>query len=92
MEKFHIYILHSRTLNKYYIGFTSGTVKQRLIQHLSNHKGFTAKSKDWEIVFTKEFESKLEAMAEERKLKAWKNKDRLRNYILRNLSRHNLSE
>ena len=33
------YILFSEVLNKYYIGFTRGTVKDRLQKHLLNHKG-----------------------------------------------------
>ncbi len=83
MGKFRVYILYSNTLCKYYIGFTGDSVTNRLSKHLSNHKGFTSKAKDWKIVFTKEFNSKVEAMKEERKLKSWKNKLRIEAYILR---------
>ena len=80
---FHLYILYSDKLEKFYIGFTGERVEMRLHNHLSNHKGYTSRTKDWEIVFTKSFASKKEAIAEEKKLKAWRNKARIEAYIVR---------
>ena len=40
------YILYSNEIDKYYIGSTNSDLKERLKKHLSNHKGFTAKTKD----------------------------------------------
>ncbi len=66
---FTVYILFSVQLQKHYVGYTSNDVKERLLEHLFNHKGFTAKAKDWNIVFQKGFTSKLEAISLERKIK-----------------------
>ena len=46
----YTYILYSETLDKFYIGHTCENLNERLTKHLSNHKGFTAKVKDWKIV------------------------------------------
>jgi putative endonuclease len=59
------YILYSKTLdNKYYIGSTEGTLEARLKKHLSNHNGFTGKSKDWILVYHEEYEDKQDALKE----------------------------
>ena len=83
MQLFSLYILYSAQLDKHYFGFTGDSVKYGWSEHLSNHKGFTAKVKDWKIVFIKIFDTKEIAMAEEKKLKNWKSKDRVKAYILR---------
>jgi putative endonuclease len=41
------YILHSDQLDKFYIGATDADLTERLRKHLSDHKGFTGKAKDW---------------------------------------------
>ena len=81
MQKFLTYILFSKSIDKYYIGYTSQTIQQRLHHHLSEHKGFTAKAKDWAIVYLKEFENKNDAIQEEKRLKALKNKIALQRII-----------
>jgi len=63
------YILYSKTINKYYIGYTSMKIKDRLQRHQSNHKGFTGRATDWEIVYTNSFEEKPAAITLERKIK-----------------------
>jgi len=68
----HTYVLYSASLNKYYIGCTETTVGERLEKHLRNHKGFTGTAKDWQVVWSQSFETKTEAYAMERKIKAWK--------------------
>ena len=55
--KFYVYILYSRYLGNYYIGSTSD-VENRLKKHLSNHKGYTSKAKDWIVVYKEEFQTK----------------------------------
>ncbi|MBI5914793.1 MAG: GIY-YIG nuclease family protein [Bacteroidetes bacterium] len=69
-----VYILHSISLDKFYIGHTEQPPEERLRKHLTNHDGFTAKAKDWKIVYLKEFETKPQANAEERRLKKLKSK------------------
>ncbi len=46
----------------------------RLIKHNSKHKGFTHGVKDWEIVYTEQFQKKREAMKREKQIKSWKNR------------------
>ena len=69
---YHVYILFSAGLNKYYIGFTAGAVELRLIKHLSSNKGFTSKAKDWKIVYTENFPTKNMAMLREKEIKRWR--------------------
>ena len=58
-------------MGKYYIGSTSD-VENRLKKHLSNHKGYTSKAKDWIVVYKEEFRTKSEALFREREIKEWK--------------------
>jgi putative endonuclease len=48
----YVYILYSEILDKYYIGSTEGPIEYRLKKHLSDHKGFTGKIKDWKVVYS----------------------------------------
>jgi len=52
------YILYSKSLDKYYIGSSCENLQERLRKHLSNHKGYTSKIKDWIIVYFEEFSDK----------------------------------
>jgi putative endonuclease len=49
-------------------------VNQRLRRHLSDHKGFTAKAKDWVIVYSEAFEDVSEARKREIQIKNWKSR------------------
>ena len=77
------YILFSEKLQKFYIGFTSGSMLVRLQKHLMNKSGFTSKAKDWKIVFTETFNEKSDAMRREKELKGWKSHVRIKELILR---------
>lgn len=67
-----VYILYSLTLQKFYVGFTSGNVAEQLHKHLASHRGFTVKAKDWTIVHTEEYPDKPRAVKREREIKKWK--------------------
>jgi putative endonuclease len=56
-------------------------VTARLQKHLGTHSGYTAKAKDWKIVFTQQFLTKSDALARELQLKSWKNKERIKQLI-----------
>ena len=71
---FYVYILFSKSRDMYYIGSTSMVVEERLRRHLSAHKGFAARAKDWEIVYSELFDQKSLAIAREQEIKKWKNK------------------
>ena len=75
---FFCYILYSKILDQYYIGHTGEDLEERLRKHLSNHKGFTAKVKDWTIVYYETFEDKSTAYQRELKLKYWKSKIKIK--------------
>jgi len=62
------------------VGATADVAK-RLQRHLSNHHGYTAKAKDWEIVYSETFDSKIEALAREKMIKSWKSKILIRKLI-----------
>ena len=70
---FTVYILYSKFLDSYYVGYTSD-LGERLRRHLSNHKGFTSRAKDWKIVYAEIFQEKSKALFREREIKSWKNK------------------
>ena len=78
---FTTYILHSKQLDKFYIGYTADNVLVRLSKHLANHKGFTAKAKDWKIVYQEIFTTKQDAMKREKQIKGWKSNIRIKELI-----------
>ena len=68
-----VYILFSKSLDKF-IGYTSGTMDLRLRRHLTNHHGFTAKAKDWTVVYTELHKDKISALKREKEIKNWKSR------------------
>ena len=77
----YTYILYSETLDKFYIGHTCENLDERLRKHLSNHKGFTSKIKDWKIVYFEILENKSLAYKRELEIKYWKSKTKIKNLI-----------
>ena len=77
----YFYILYSFALDKFYIGHTSDHLEERLRKHLSDHKGYTSKSKDWVIIYSEEYESKSLAYKRELEVKKWKSKIRIKKLI-----------
>ncbi|WP_373523758.1 GIY-YIG nuclease family protein [Aquiflexum sp.] len=73
----HLYILHSKKLDKFYLGHTCDLIEERLRKHNSNHKGFTGHAPDWILVYKEEFKDKKSAYARERQLKSWKSKKKI---------------
>ena len=70
---YFVYILHSESADRYYIGYTSN-LEERLKKHRSKNRGFTSIASDWKIVYTEEFLTKEAAMHREKKIKSWKSK------------------
>ena len=77
---YYFYILYSEKTDRYYIGHTENLM-QRLKKHNTNHKGYTGKVNDWEIVYTEVFHSKSEAYARERQVKNWKSRKAIKRLI-----------
>ncbi len=79
--KFQVYILFSEAADKYYIGFTSEEILERIRKHNSNHQVFTGKWSDWKLVHLEFLESKEKALAREKEIKAWKSKIRIQKLV-----------
>ena len=77
----YFYILFSETLDKFYIGHTTEQLEERLRKHLSDHSGYTSKTKDWIIVYFEEYQSKSLAYRRELEVKKWKSKIRINKLI-----------
>jgi putative endonuclease len=71
---FIVYILFSKSYQKHYTGFTTN-LEQRLLSHNELGDGWTVRYRPWELIFTKEFENKMEAMKFEKWLKTGAGRD-----------------
>ena len=49
-------------------------LEERLRRHLSSHKGFTGRAKDWEVVYFESYEEKTKAILREQEIKKWKSR------------------
>ena len=65
---FYVYILYSEEKDIYYKGFTSD-LEKRLEQHNANKSFYTSSKGLWKLVYSKSFETKTEALIEEKRLK-----------------------
>ena len=76
-----VYILHSCSLNRYYIGYTSN-FESRLDFHKNaeSHK-FTAKANDWKVFLKINCEDKHQALAIEKHIKSMKSKIYIENLL-----------
>ena len=77
---FSVYIIYSQKLDKFYIGY-SADVEDRFRKHNRKSKGFSSLGKPWILAYSESFETKKEAMAREKQLKNWKNRERLESLI-----------
>jgi putative endonuclease len=64
-----VYILYSETHKKHYVGFTSN-ISIRIKSHNEYGKDWTSRYRPWELIYSKEFPVKTEAMAYEKWLKS----------------------
>ena len=70
----YVYILHSQSADKYYIGSSSNPEGRLLAHNHPSNKGFTKRYQPWDLVFKKQCQTKAEAEAAERKIKAYKSR------------------
>ncbi len=73
----HTYILHSISIDRFYIGSTKTPLADRLRRHNTNHKGFTGRTNDWKVVYEEKFDSYLDALAREKEIKSWKSRKKI---------------
>jgi putative endonuclease len=74
---YNVYILYSKNIDRFYIGYTSDNMSERLRRHNTNHSGFSGKVGDWEIVYFEEYVFKEEATKREREMKSWKSRKKI---------------
>jgi putative endonuclease len=65
---FYVYILESVVDGDFYKGFTEDYLK-RLDEHNNGKSQFTRSKMPWELIFVQEFNTKREALIQEKKLK-----------------------
>ena len=65
---YYVYIIYSKDFDLYYKGF-SENILQRLLYHNENRSRYTSNKGPWELVYSKGFETKKEALTEELRLK-----------------------
>ena len=65
-----VYVLHSPSFNKIYIGYTSDLTERLKSHNELGHKGWTRKFRPWELIYTEEFECKSDAIKREKQLKS----------------------
>ena len=65
---FTVYVLYSPIHQKHYTGFTSN-IEQRMLSHNQFGKDWTSKYRPWNLIYSKEFEDKSDALQYEKWLK-----------------------
>ena len=78
---FKVYILSSKIKNKYYIGSTGDETSERLRKHNTNHKGFTGRTGDWQLVYTETYDTESQARVREKQIKNWKSRKMIEKLI-----------
>lgn len=77
---YYVYIIHSRKLNKYYVGSTAD-IRARITEHNAGKVSFTSRGLPWVLVYYEAFIIKTDALREEKFLKTGKVRER-RKFIL----------
>ena len=76
MEQFIVYIIYSKQLDKYYVGY-SANLEKRILEHNVEISLFTAKATDWELKYFEQFPDRISAISREKEIK----KKKSRKYI-----------
>ena len=80
---FKLYILRNELTDRYYIGSTNN-IERRLRQHKAGLTRTTNALKTYELVYTEDFSTLLEARTREKKLKSYKSKKYIKWLIANN--------
>lgn len=75
-KKFYVYIILTVT-NKLYCGYTDDVEKRYKLHCSGKGAKFTRANKPLKLVYTKEFDTKIEAQKEEYRIKKLSRKDKL---------------
>ncbi|MBY0434225.1 MAG: GIY-YIG nuclease family protein [Cyclobacteriaceae bacterium] len=83
---FFIYILQSEIDGSFYIGQTNN-LDDRLKRHNAGLERYSRTKRPWKIFWSSQVESRAEAMKLERKLKNFKSRKRIIEFVLKATSR-----
>jgi putative endonuclease len=75
--------LKSKINERFYIG-TTANLDDRIKRHNEGRSKSTKSGRPWEIVYTKGFDNRSDALSRERQLKKWKSRKRIEELINRN--------
>ena len=67
---FYVYVLKSLRNNKRYVGYTSKTPKERVGEHNKGDNAWTSQNRPFELIYSEEYSSKVEALKREKFLKS----------------------
>jgi putative endonuclease len=68
-----LYIIYSKSLDCYYVGYTN-SIERRISEHNRKKKKFTDKGIPWNLVYSENYMTKKEAMDREKFIKSKKSK------------------
>ena len=74
---FTVYVLHSKSTGRLYIGQT-GNLERRLLEHQQGTARYTRGRGPWELVLTEQYTERGAAMSRERFLKSGKGREWLK--------------
>ena len=73
MSEFYIYILHSKSRDKYYVG-SCDDLEKRLADHNAGRSKYTRTGKPWQLKYHETYESRSEARRREMEIKKRKSR------------------
>ena len=77
----NVYILESINSQRYYIGHTND-LERRLDEHNDvSRKGWTRMHVPWRVIYSRTYDTRANAMKEEKRLKSFKNRVTLEKYL-----------
>jgi putative endonuclease len=77
---YSVYVLRSQNSGRLYVGYASD-VTQRVGQHNHGISKSTKNRGPWELVHTEAFETRIEAMGRQRKLKSGRGREELKQIL-----------
>ena len=77
---FYVYIIFSKSLNKYYVG-SCQNIDERLEDHLNSRSKYTKSAKDWVLKYSEIFSLRSEAYQREMQIKKMKSRIYIENLI-----------
>ena len=70
---FYIYIIYSKSFDRYYVG-SCQNIEQRIDDHLNSRSKYTKIAKDWELKYSESFETRSESYQREMQIKKMKSR------------------